>query len=438
LSQPSTGLAVIALYILGQVWLWYCNTTYRQHWYPHLAVGLFMIVPLLLFAAVILVRSGARDLRRARLLIHKLHRRRDWPEDLSLCLTLPEVLALREAIQTAARPALALLGDARPEIRVAALGALAFRTTWQQGEAEFVQQVGQRAAEPAVRAAAIRALAFSRDPFVVETLAKSLRDLAPEVRRAAAEVLFWDSERRWGWVRYNVHEALADPELRNEGPLPLGGVMLPPQAVSDLNEWASEGGDTTIRATLTLVNYYGHILNARADGGGVAAELRQKILDPQAATMLRVELAQLLFEQQLLDRPLRESLLSPDQPVPLRLLGADALLLDGPSPTAVRTLRDVARKPNREIALAVAQIVQRRMNVDLGLNLQNPPERHNRAAAEVTHRVMEWAAEIPPEEATTQSPSERAANAAANRPDSDWDFTLLPPRRGTPPPKADS
>src|SRR5687767_11839209 len=38
LAQPSTGLAVIALYILAQVWLWNTNSAYRQHWYPHLAI----------------------------------------------------------------------------------------------------------------------------------------------------------------------------------------------------------------------------------------------------------------------------------------------------------------------------------------------------------------------------------------------------------------
>src|SRR5439155_3907747 len=132
-----------------------------------------------------------------------------------------EVLALQDAVQTEAAPALALLDHPRAEVRVAALAALSYRKTWRPWQAELVQSVIQRAAEPAVRAAGIRALAFSRDPFVVETLAKSLRDREPEVRRAAAEVLFWESERRWGWVRFSVHEALSDAALGKEGPLPL-------------------------------------------------------------------------------------------------------------------------------------------------------------------------------------------------------------------------
>src|SRR5262249_5702821 len=116
----------------------------------------------------------------------------------------------------------------------------------------------------------------------------------------------------------------------------------------------------------------------------------------------------------------------------------DALLINEPLPAAVTTLREIARKPNREIALAVAQIIQRRLGVDLGLNLQHPPERHNPAAAEVTRPVMEGAAEVPPGEEAPAA-AERAANAASKRPDSDWDFSLLqPPRRGTTPPKTDS
>jgi hypothetical protein len=213
LAQLSTGLAVVALYILAQVWLWFCNTTYHTHWYPHFALGVLLAVPLLLFAAVTLVRSGAADLRRARLNVRRLLRRTQWPVDLSSCQTLPEVVGLREAVQEDATPALALLDDARPPVRASALAALAYRSAWQPGQAERVQHAIRRAPEPAVRAAGIRSLAFSRDPFVVESLAESLRDPAPEVRRAAAEVLLWDGERRWGWVRYGVHEALADLAL---------------------------------------------------------------------------------------------------------------------------------------------------------------------------------------------------------------------------------
>jgi hypothetical protein len=428
LSRPTTGLAVVALYILGLIWLWCCNAAYHQDWYPHLAVGLLMAVPLVLFAFVTLVHTGARDLRRARLLVRQLLRRSLWPEDLNFCQTLPEVLALREAVQGEAAPVLALLAHPKVEIRVSALAALAYRNHWRPGQAELVQHLAHRASEPPVRAAAVRALALSRDPFQVETLAKTLRDPDPEARRAAAEVLFSDGERRWGWVRFSVHEALADANLAEEGPLPLGGVVLPPQAISDLNEWASEGGVTTVRATQTLVSYYSHILNTRADRTELAAELRGKVLDRSAPTTLRVELAQLLFEQHLLDRDALEGLLSSDHPVPLRLLAADTILLNESYPRAADTLRSIARMPNREIALAVAQIIQRRLGVDVGVDLHKLPAPQSRAGAEVTRRVMQWAAQVTEESAAPPTGGTTTA-APAPQPDSDWDLPPLPPRQ---------
>jgi hypothetical protein len=428
LALPSTGVAVIVEYVLAQVWLWYTGPPMGgrpdnpDHWFPHLALAVLLIVPLLLFAAVTLERSGAPALRRARLCVRRLTRRTAWPADLSLCQTLPDVTGLRHAVADDATPALALLTDARPEMRAAALAALAYRPGWRSGEAERVQVIARRAGEPAVRAAAIRALANTRDPFVVETIASALRDSAPEVRRAAAEVLLWDGERRWGWVRFSVHAALADAELRTDGPLPLGGVTLPAQAVRDLHEWAGEGGGLGLRAAQTLVSYYSQILNARPDAGAIIDELRAKVLDSRTATPLRVELSQMLSEQRLLDPATRDGLMSGDNPVPVRLVGAEAALAAGPDAKAETALREIARRPNREIALAVAQIVQRRLGVDLGLDLHHLPAPQSRRGAEVTRLVMDWAATEPPK---------RGSNADIPRPATDWDIPP-PPDDATP------
>jgi len=313
-----------------------------------------------------------------------------------LCQTLPDVTGLRISVAEDATPALALLANPRAEVRAAALAALAYRPAWRVGEAERVQAIARRATEPAVRAAAVRALANTRDPFVVETIAAALRDTSPEVRRAAAEVLLWDGERRWGWVRFSVHAALADVELREDGPLPLGGVALPPQAVRDLQEWAGEGGGLGLRAAQTLVAYYSQVLNARPDAIAVTEELRAKVLASNSPTALRVELAQMLAEQRLLDPATRDGLMAADNPVPVRLVGAEAALAAGPDANAAAALREIARRPNREIALAVAQIVQRRLGVDLGIDLHHVPPAQSRRAAEITRRVMEWAAEEPP------------------------------------------
>jgi hypothetical protein len=419
LASTSTGFAVIALYVLAQAWLWYCAGSYHQHWYPHLALGILLSTPIVLFAAVTLVRSGVHDLRRARLVSKRLLNRRDWPADLSYCGTLPEVGALREVIQSDATPALALLDDARPSVRVAALSALVYRKHWQPSHAEVVKLMAERALEPEIRAAAIRALAYTRDRSQVETLAQFLRDRSPLVRRATADILFWESERRWAWIRFGVHEALADPNLREEGPLPLAGATLPPQALADLMDWAGEGGAQSVRSSATLAAYYGHALSAAPDDE-LTSEILSKVLDPAAPTVLRLELAQLLLEHRLFGGTQLTCLLAHDQPVPLRLLAADAILAVGPDCAATATLHEIARRPNREIALAVAQVVQRRLDTDLGVRSPLPPV-HSRQAAEITRRVMEWAVSEPPE-SDILVPGSDPPSAAA--PASEWSLPL--------------
>jgi hypothetical protein len=417
LPQPRLANAIPAAalggqYLVALLWL----RTFGGGWFTNLASGLLLATILLTYAEFWLDWTGAPALRRARRCVETLERRPRWPADLSMCQTLPEVTGLREAIHEDATPALALLNSERMEVRAAALASLAYRPTWRTGEAERVQSVARKAAEPAVRAAAMRALANTNDPFVVETIAAALRDGSPEVRRAAAEVLLWDGERRWGWVRFSVHAALADPELRKDGPLPLGGVSLPQQAVRDLHDWAGEGGGLGIRAAQTLVGYFSQILNSRPDVSAVVDELRKKVLDPHAATPLRVELAQMLSEQRLLDQPTRDGLMSADNPIPVRLVGAEAALAAGPDTRAERALREIARRPNREIALTVAQLVQRRLGVDLGIDLHRPPAAQSRRGAEVTRKVMEWAAQ----------PKKGSAADLLIRPPTEWDIPPVP------------
>src|SRR5207249_1090734 len=85
-------------------------------------------------------------------------------------------------------------------------------------------------------------------------------------------------------------------------------------------------------------------------------------------------------------------------PAPLRLIAVETLLAEhGQEPAAngaLGTLRDLARLPNREIALATADVIQRRLGVDLGLGLGQPlPPVHSRQAADITRRVMVWASQ---------------------------------------------
>src|SRR5262249_25631857 len=150
----------------------------------------------------ILTDSGAPAIRRARMLASALASRRDWPTDLTVCRMLPEVKALREALQVDAAPALALLRNKRPEVRIAALAALEFRQNWRPGQPEMVLHLALRAEEPAVRAAALTALGNVNERGVVEGLSEFLRDPSWEVRRAATEAVLWDTQHRWGWIRH--------------------------------------------------------------------------------------------------------------------------------------------------------------------------------------------------------------------------------------------
>jgi len=326
-------------------------------------------------------------------LANSLAHRSDWPADLAACRMLPEVKALREALHEDATPALALLHHPRPEVLVAALAALEFRREWLPGQAEMVLNLAQRAEQPTVRAAAISALGNLDDRILVETLSEFLRDPAWEVRRAATEALLWDTETRWSWIRNAVRRALGDPALVEDGPLRYDGHLLKPEAVTDLTAWATEKGPLAIRAALTVGVHFSRALSERADPA-VVNDLKQRLVNPHAPATLRMELAQLLRTHQELDRGLLESLLDRANPAPLRLLAAEILLGDERDPQALAALRDIARLPNREIALTAADLVQRRLGIDLGLAMGQPlPPLHSRQAAEVTRRVMMWAAE---------------------------------------------
>jgi hypothetical protein len=386
------GPSVITLYVIALGWLWLGSLNHHD-WFPHLAQAVLLVVPLLVFAQQMLTESGASAMRRARLLCDRLASRQDWPNELAACRSLPEVKALREALHVDATPALNLMTQPRAQVRIAALASLEFRQNWQRGQAEVVLQVAQRAPEPEVRAAAITALANLEDRMLIEVLSEFLRDPSWEVRKAATEALLWDSGRRWPWIRHAVRRCLGDPALQADGPLRYDGQPLTPEAVADLTAWAAEKGILGTRAALTLGLHYNRALAERLDPE-LIAELRRQLANPRAPAMLRMELANLLQTNQELDRGVMVQLLDPANPAPLRLLAAESLLSSEENPEAVAALHDLARLPNREIALATADVVQRRLNVDLGLAPRQPlPPIHSRQAAEVTRRVMLWASQ---------------------------------------------
>jgi HEAT repeat protein len=391
-SLRKLGTSAFVLYIVALAMLWLgMRKANLDDWYVHFAQAMLLVGSMGLLAWQILFDSNAREIHYACTLAQRLASRRDWPEDAEGCVSLPEVKALREAIHHDASPAFALLRHERPQVRLAALAALEFRRDWRPGQAELILDVAKRSPEAPVRAAAVRALANVRNRLIVERVGEFLRDADAEVRYAAAEVLLWDTDKRWAWLRNSVRDALADPDHQADGPLLRDGHMLSAEAVKDLEAWITEKGTLSVRSVLTLMVHYDRVLNEAPDDRMIE-ELRRQVLEPRAPVVLRIELAQLLQGNQLLTRDMEEKLLDPLNPAPLRLIAADALLAANKHAGAVTALRDVARMPNREIALATADIVQRRLNVDLGLAIGQPlPAVNTRQAIEVTRRVMAWA-----------------------------------------------
>jgi hypothetical protein len=389
-QRPLSPL-VMGLYLVALGWLWVGSGSWT-HWYLYLAEGLLLLIPLTVFALQMLIGSGAPALRRARLLSQALADRQEWPAELLACRDLPEVQALREALHLDATPALNLLRHPRPEVRMAALASLEFRRHWRTRQAEYVLRVGRLAADPALRAAAVRALANVEDRLQVEALAEFLHEGDPGVRQAAAEALFADLERRWPWIRHSIRQALASTEPPAESLLGFQGRPLPAEAVADLNAWAAEKGLLAVRAAQVLGHHYSRLFQEKAEDT-LLRQLAQQVADPHAPPALRLELARVLKNLNQWETPLLEGLLASANPAPLRLLAAEALLGVGPHELARQTVYDIARLPNREIALATAEVIQRCLGVDLGLPLGQPlPPAQSRQAAEITRRVLRWAA----------------------------------------------
>jgi HEAT repeats len=389
--RQSVGPAVILFYGIAFAWL-FLATGDQEDWYQHLGQALLLVIPLGFFAAQTLYDVGAPMLRRARVLAQRLAGRRDWPPNLADCRTLPEVKALRESLHLDAAPALALLSNHRPQVQVAALAAMDFRKHWRPGQAEVVLQLALRAEEPAVRAAALGTLANVEDRCLVESLAEFLRDPSPQVRQAATEAVLWDTEHRWAWIRHAVRRSLGDPLCQEDGALRLAGQPLTAEAVEDLTAWASEKGLLGLRSALTLSAHYAHAL-AETPDTPLLHSLRRQLIDPHAPPVLRMELARILHAQNLLEPDVLQQLLDPANPAPLRLIAVEALLAEErKSVEAMSALRELARLPNREIALATADVVQRQLKVELGLSPGQPlPPVHSRLATEVSRRVRAWA-----------------------------------------------
>lgn len=392
--QP-LGPSIVTLYLTAVGWLWFGDTS--NDWFTHLSKGVLIGIPILVFGYQALVESGAPVMRRANGLANRLACRQDWPADLSQCRLLPEVKAFRATLAQDAAPALALLQHPRMEVRAAALSALEFRKDWRPGQAELVMQVAQRSEEPAVRAAAVLALGNLDDRMMIESLAQFLNDPNREVRRAAVEAVMWDSEHHWSWIRFAFRRTMSDPLFKDDGPLLPDGQVLLPDVVKDLTAWCAEKGLISARAAETLAAHYNRLLCEQADPTLVAI-LRRLLADSQTPAVLRLELGRILQVHQELDPELLEQLLDGGTPASLRLIACETILApEQESPmrsVAVSGLKDLARLPNREIALGTADVVQRRLGVDLGIGLGQPlPPINTRQATDIIRRLTAWASQ---------------------------------------------
>jgi hypothetical protein len=401
--RPPVSATVIVLYLIALAWAW-LPTRGASDWAPHLAQGGLLVAAVGLIVVHDLNRTGAEPLRRANRLCRRLSARTRWPERLDDCRAMADVGRLRAALQDDPTPALALLDDPRATVQVAALGALEYRTAWRPGEAELVLRTARHSGEPGVRAAACYALAGVETADLVAGLAGFLSDTAPEVRRAAADALLWGGDRRWPLARDAVRFALSEPHYADDGALFAESGRLPAAAVCDLTVWAGEDEPLAGRSVATLVRQYDRQLH-EADRPELGSELSRLMLDPVTPPALRVELAALLRDHQTLTPDLLDRLTNPEQPGPIRLLAAEAMLRANPhDPDGLDVLRGLARQPNRELAVAVAGVLQNIFGYDLGLPPGDTPPPQSKSAAEAARRVLAWANGAPPKSLRPSTP----------------------------------
>lgn len=427
--RPPASGSVVLLYLIALGWVWF-STHETPDWYARAARGFLLVGAVFLAIGHDLARTGLEPRRRAAKLCRALAGRGRWPAQVAGYADLPEVRALQDAVRDDPGPALKLLADPRPEVRTAAFVALSVRKYWRLGEAAAVLDAVRVTVEPKVRSAGVLALGGANDPDTVLTLGELLRDPTPDVRHAAAVALLNAGGRRWPVARDMVRAALADPALANDGALPGGPGRLPAMAVCDLTAWAAEPEPLAGRSVRTLVEH----LAAQIRGGEspeLPAELGRQVLDPQTPPALRLELAGLLRGLGLISPDLLDRMTDADQPGPIRLLAAEAMLSHNPAhPVAIDVLRGLGRQSHRETALAIARLLQTYLGLDMELP-DGPVAANSKTATEAAKRVLHWAtgkAEKAPAEGQTRVvPPPRPPSLPMQRPPSQ--ATTQPPPR---------
>ena len=366
----------------------------------HAGLAISLLVPVGVVVWRELGSALAGNVRQAKLRIRKLLLFKDWPAQYAEYRNLSVVRDLRKAVRENPAPVLPLLAHPDIRVQVAVLTALECQAVWKRGQAEAVIHRANLTEEPAVRAAAVVALANVKKPRHLVCLLPFLRDRVADVRRAAALSILWDANNRWPNIRGAVRVALAEAHAEKDGPLPCSG-QLPPAALDDLVGWSCETGAIGRRSTQTLLR---HCKKAIQEDGSPEAVGRviDLVLNAKVPPGLRVELAHKLQAADAFPVEIGARLLAPTEPTMLRLMAAASLLAHRDDPRAVVVLREAAQQPNRQIALTAAGMIQKFLGVDMGLPVGGElPAPNSRPAAEVARRVLRWAAGPSTEEEST-------------------------------------
>lgn len=360
------------------------------HGLGHLLSGLLLGVMSATLLVQELSRSNNARIRRARTMIARLMSRTDWPVQLSDCIHVSEVHALKICLREDPSPAFVMLIQPSNHVRYVGLLAMQDRAGWSRRHAMILLDMARQVREPVVRAAAISALTSARDHRVIEGVSEFVNDARKEVRRAAV-VNLMNHLHRWTQFRQAIRSFLSDPRQIREGPLPLPAGTLPEIVVQDLSLWTAETGPIGIRAAQTLVEHYRRALSETVSHA-ISEDLAKKVLDPRVPAAVRVEFAQLLRDVTDVPRAALDAMLSGQHPAAVRLLAVESLLTRGDNADAIVTLRELAMVPHRETSLAVASILQNRLRIDMGLPYGKPlPPAKDKLAAEVSRRVQDWA-----------------------------------------------
>jgi len=385
--RPPASPILMCLYLMAIGWVWFA-TSESPTALSRLAIGSLLAIVLTVFVGHDLLRSGLEPRRRARNITRRLKQRTQWPAAIDDYSSLSDVRRLARTVRDNPSLAFELFDDPRPEVHIAALAAIQRRPYWRWDEAAVVLGVARRSADPEIRALALRALASSTQIDIVLGLADYLRDPSSNVRDAACRAILRGGDSNWGFARAAIRTALADPALARDGALPGAAGLLTPLAVCDLMGWTSEQAAFAQRCVLTLLAHYRAVLEAKRDPH-LPSALGEQIVSEQTPAVLRIELALLLRSLGLLLPEWLDRFTDPNQPSPVRLIAVETMLASDPTDaTAANVLRGLGRQSNRETQLAVARILQRYGQLDLGLPEENPtPKQIN----EAVRKVMKWA-----------------------------------------------